>query len=289
MNAHRVKRPRWALDQSGVSILGASLCLWAEWQEQWNALAELRADLAKLGSDPQECLKAAKGARTCDFRFRWDHFRDFRTLVGFVKPGLPDWADWNQKPLISVRAAADPLPRLLARIFSREVVRLTGLDPEYLPDPQTHEEQLFYLTIHELCEPPARRGHPDGRRYRDGLSNVVSEAYGMLCEAAQNGDNLSVEEACKRARELPRRDESGEVKLNENGEPERIFRRVTPRNFDDEPRKEWVIVATSDQAAQHRVREALAALLEREPLPERPIAPVRSLPFKSLLNKGLPG
>jgi len=289
MNAHRVEGPRWALDQSGVSILGASLCLWAEKREQWNKLAELRVGLVKLGSFQQECLRAAKGTRTRDFLFRWDHFWNFRTLVGFVKPGLPDLAYWDQKPPIDVRAAADPLPSLLTKIFFCEVARLSGPDPDYLPDPQTHEERLFYLTIHELCESPARRGHPDGRRYRDGLSSVVGVAYGMLCDAAQSGRKLSVEEACKTARELPRLDESGEVKLNDMGKKEPIFRRIVAGSFDDEPRKEWVIVAESDEAAQRRVREALVKRLEREPLPGRPIAPVRSLPFKSLLNKGLPG
>jgi len=252
-------------------------------------MAELRADLTELGSDPPEWLKAAKGARTCDFRFRWDHFRDFRTLVGFVTPGWPDLPYGDQKPPIDVRAAADPLPSLLTKIFFCEVARLSGPDPDYLPDPQTHEERLFYLTIHELCESPARRGHPDGRRYRDGLSSVVGVAYGMLCDAAQSGRKLSVEEACKTARELPRLDESGEVKLNDMGKKEPIFRRIVAGSFDDEPRKEWVIVAESDEAAQRRVREALVKRLEREPLPGRPIAPVRSLPFKSLLNKGLPG
>lgn len=175
------------LDHSGVWRLGRCLAAWARRWENFAVLAELERSLRQIGGGDDEAAAAfdVDQLRATDFCFRWVHFRDFRELVLFVKPGLPDPYDSDQETPIARRRAGDALPPLLAKIFSAEVSRLTGPEPDYLPDPLTHEEVLFYLTVCELCEPPNPRGAKRGRRYQDGLGLAVSEALGLIDDSSE--------------------------------------------------------------------------------------------------------
>ena len=242
------------LDHSGVLRLGESLAHWAKTCDDFNAWGRLQVSLRLL--KPRKHDKASRDdvELICakHFCFRWTHFRDFPRLVFFVKPDLPDLYDFDQETPIAQRRASDPLPPLLDEIFAAEVARLTGREPDYLPDPLTDAEVLFFVKICELCEAPKwepRRtvGAPRGRRYDDGLPSAVAEATARI-EAARRSDDsapLSIEKA---AREV--------------AEDYRDQGRILPVNkwnhLPTVDAKERIIVATGVDAAQRRIREVLA-------------------------------
>ena len=250
------------LDHSGVLRLGESLAHWAKTCDDFNAWGRLQVSLRLL--KPRKHDKASRDdvELICakHFCFRWTHFRDFPRLVFFVKPDLPDPYDFDQETPIAQRRASDPLPPLLEEIFAAEVARLTGREPDYLPDPLTDAEGLFFVTICELCEAPRLKGAPKGRRYADGLPSAVAEARALLEEAERSEDvwnpRLQVLEPVYQAAPLTVEAAARDV-ANRWFEQDRVMAQQHWEKL-SAYEKRRVIVAIGVDAAQRRIREVLA-------------------------------
>ncbi|SMO34911.1 hypothetical protein SAMN06265173_101197 [Thalassovita litoralis] len=186
---------RWIeFDKDGVAILGECLRRWANNSESYHHLGEIKYLTGRLNPDVAPISYPLDELRGLDFWFRWDHYLNFKTLIGFVKPGLP--IEWDQETPIVLRAASDPLPGLLLKIFHSECSRLLGPEPQLVSDPKNHDEEMFFLTVCEFCTPP-QRGAPPRQRWQDGRTEAACEVARLRHDASACDKEFVLEAAIR--------------------------------------------------------------------------------------------
>lgn len=256
-----MKKREWdkkiPMDQAGVQLLGAALLKRAEFRlslAETNLTDRLKQDdTSEFGDLPHDIehyekeVRAWKSERAAirlklqalktpsdvfekagdlvpmDFRFRWDLLRDNLILLGYLSDDQPQFAqNWDRTTPIGERwGSAETVA--LKNIFVSESRRLIERVPEDPPEPRTHEDFLFYLTIWKHCECEQGQGHRRGMRWADGRHSAASYAWSLRRDAEVKGSPISNDEAIRRAIAS--------------------FELVSPDKFKAQPDKESVIVS----------------------------------------------
>lgn len=235
---------RWAIHNARASEENQKLSETLGWSEllprstadeDVRRLKAFRREFGELLYN-EELAQEAEKATVFSFRWKWHHFRDFPILISHAKPNLPAWASDAQTPI--ARRPDDKLTYALT-----EVLR-TVLDGEkFEGDPRDDADWAIYWATFELHEPPRGRGHPEGRRWADGMQHVIAGAWSLLDEARRTGKRLSKERAIQLALDS--------------------FKIVTSPQFDFEEDKEACLVVNAGASEAER-RSAAAKLIRKE-------------------------
>lgn len=202
-----------------------------EWEIRWR--------LEALDT-PEDIYDSAKDLKAKDFRFRWDHLIAQKFLMAYISDEQPDWCvRWDRETPIS-KHWDEEVSGLLTPIFEAEFERLTGQDPDFLPEMRDRTEFEFHLAAWKLCEPEPGRGQPSGRRWPDGLSNAASYARMIRRDAQESGVPITNEAAIEQALEK--------------------FKIIGSREFNDFPEKSEAIVSDAGHGEAGRREGAKKAI-----------------------------
>lgn len=222
--------------------------------------------LRNLGGE--DWLDQAASVSVRSFRWRWFHFRDFPLLVAYVKPNLPEWSAPDKEQPIAQRwgdSLTAYLERLVGDVVEGSYCDLHRFDVDYPRGRDESEWGRFYATF-DLHQEPRGKGHPNGRRWRDGLNNAWSYAWSIRYKAEQAGTPMTTAEAVR--------------------ESVREFQVVTEREFGSHPDPESCIVVNAGGCQQERIEAAEKAVRKyldeydpEGPLPPPPSEPPSECPF----------